>query len=344
MGIFGPGARDGGVSDLGMVHGAEIPVRPSEADGRSKWLRIDYMGATTLILALVLLLLGLNSGGNTVSWTYPLVLTTLPLAAVALAVFVYVEHSIAVEPIIPVRLLLDRTVLSACLTNWFVSMAYFACLFYVPIYFQLLGMSATQAGVRLVPSSLGVCLGSVSVGLIMRSTGKYYVMNILVEGVFVLSLALVSTFTLTTPAWRPFIYLFLSGFGYSGMLTIMLLALIAAVDHNEHALVPSASYAFRSTGSTIGITVASVVFQNILNTQLWTRLGDRAGADVIIPRVRESLDAVKDLPWMYKADVEQIYMDALTATFRAILLMGVMGFVASLFLREHRLYSTLTRK
>lgn len=41
-----------------------------------------------------------------------------------------------------------------------------------------------------------------------------------------------------------------------------------------------------------GITVASVVFQNILNTQLWTRLGNRAGAEVIISRVRDSLDEV----------------------------------------------------
>ena len=169
-------------------------------------------------------------------------------------------------------------------------------------------------------------------------------MNILVGGVLFLSLGLVSTFTLTTPAWRPFVYLFLSGIGYSGMLTIMLSALIAAVDHKEHALVTPASYAFRSAGSTIGITVASVVFQNVLNTQLWTRLGDRAGADVIIPRVREILDAVKDLPWTWKADVEQIYMNALTATFQAILLIGVMGFVASLFLREHQLYTTITRK
>ena len=145
----------------------KIAVRPSEADSRSRWLRIDYLGEITLILALVVLLLGLNSGGNTVPWTHPLVLITLPLAAVVLAVFVYVEHSIAVEPITPVRLLLDRTVFSACLTNCFMSMAYIALLFYVPLYFQLQGMSGTQAGVRLVPSSLGVCLGSVSVGLIM---------------------------------------------------------------------------------------------------------------------------------------------------------------------------------
>ena len=154
-----------------------------------------------------------------------------------------------------------------------------------------------------MPSSLGVGLGSVSVGLIMRSTGKYYILNIFVEGVLVLSLALVSTFTLTTPAWRPFVYLFLTGVGYSGMLTIMLLAMIAAVDHKEQALVTSASYTFRSTGSTIGITVASAVFQNVLNTQLWTRLGKRDGADVIIPKVRKNLDGVKDMEGGRRADL-----------------------------------------
>ena len=53
-------------------------------------------------------------------------------------------------------------------------------------------------------------------------------------------------------------------------------------------LVTSASYAFRSTVSTIGIAMASAVFQNVLNTQLWKQLGKfRPGADVFIPRVRK---------------------------------------------------------
>lgn len=39
---------------------------PTQTSDGNRWKRIDYAGATTLILALVLLLLGLNSGGNTV--------------------------------------------------------------------------------------------------------------------------------------------------------------------------------------------------------------------------------------------------------------------------------------
>ena len=151
-------------------------------------------------------------------------------------------------------------------------------------------MTVTEAGVRLIPSPLGVCLGSVGVGLVMRRYGRYYVLNMASEGILLLSLALVSTLTLTTPLWRPFIYLFISDVRYSGMLTTMLLAVIAGVDHKEQALFSSASYAFRSTDSTIDITIASDVFQNVLSMQLWDQLDDQEGADEIIPRVRDSLE------------------------------------------------------
>ena len=128
------------------------------------------------------------------------------------------------------------------------------------------------------------------------------------------------------------------------MLTIMLLALIAAVDHKEQALITSASYAFRSTGSTIGITIASAVFQNVLSMQLWDQLGDRDGADEIIPRVRDSLDAIKGLPLHWKMGVMQVYMTALRAVFLTILGIGALGAIASLFLREHKLHTNLARK
>ena len=129
-----------------------IPIKPSD---QSTWKRIDYPGALALISALVLLLLGINSGGNLVPWTSPLVLVSLPLSAVSLVLFIYIEAKWASEPVIPVRLLLDRTVLSACLTNWFTSMCQYSILFYGPIYFQVKGLSTTAAGARLVPASVG---------------------------------------------------------------------------------------------------------------------------------------------------------------------------------------------
>lgn len=329
------------VSGILVYFFVNIPVRETD---RARWRRIDWLGAFTLILTLILLLLGLNSGGNVVPWTHPLVLTTLPLSAVFLFVFIYVESSYAEEPVIPVRLLLNRTVLSACLTNWFMTMANFGLLFYGPIYFQVRGYSATQAGIRLIPSAVGIAVGSVGCGMIMRWLGRYYALNICIQAVFLLGLALVSTFNVNTPETLPFLYFFLTGIGYSGMLTVTLLALIAAVDHSHQAVITSASYAFRSTGSTIGITIASSVFQNIVKTQLWSRFGDRKDAATIIPRVRDSLDEIQNLPPSWKEGVKGVYMDALRGVFLTLLGIGVLAASVSMLMREHKLHSNLARR
>lgn len=107
----------GGICGFIMV---DVPIKETEED---KLNRVDFLGAFLLVASLVLLLLGLNSGGNIVPWNHPLVFVSLPLSVVLLAGFVYVEDRVALEPIIPVHLLLNRTVAAACLVNWFMTMS-----------------------------------------------------------------------------------------------------------------------------------------------------------------------------------------------------------------------------
>jgi len=320
----------------------KIPVKETN---KSRIKRVDFLGAFTLVVTLVLLLLGLNSGGNIVPWNHPLVYVSIPLSFISLLLFIYIEDQVAAEPIIPVRLLLNRTVAAACLTNWFTTMAIFSYMYYGPIYFQVRGYSATAAGARLIPSSIGSSIGSLGAGLIMRATGRYYILNMGIEATFVLSGALlVAVMNLYTPAWPPFVIFFLGGVGYGGMLTVTLLALISAVDHKYQAVITSASYAFRSTGSTLGITIASAVFQNILSARLWSKFGDRKNAAEIIGRIRDSIDEVNHLPVGWKAGVLESYMDALQGVWISTLVLCALGAGISLLMRENVLHSNLQRK
>ncbi|PYI05480.1 MFS general substrate transporter [Aspergillus sclerotiicarbonarius CBS 121057] len=329
------------VSGILVAVTVRVPVKTSE---NAKLKRVDFLGALTLVISLVLLLLGLNTGGNQVSWTHPLILTSLPLAAVFFGLFIYIEANIASEPVIPVRLLLDRTVFSACLTNWFSTMAVFGLLFYLPLFFQVQGLSATAAGVRLIPQAIGTSLGSLGSGILMRSTGRYQVFSHVSMSLMVLSGILICTLSLTTPSWLPFIYFFLMGTAYGSMLTITLVALISAVDHKHHAVITSASYAFRSTGSTIGITVASAVFQNILKSGLWSRFGTREHAGELIGRIRDSLEEIRHLPADWIPGVLDAYMDSLRAVFLTLLGLSVLGAMVSMGMREHKLHSNLARR
>ncbi|CAI7655740.1 unnamed protein product [Penicillium discolor] len=319
----------------------DIPVKESDT---ARIKRVDFLGAITLVLTLVTLLLGLNTGGNQVPWTHPLVLTSLVSSAVFLGLFIYVEAVVASEPVIPVRLLLDRTVAAACLTNWFGTMAVFGLLFYLPVYFQVQGFSATAAGARLIPQAIGTSIGSLGSGLIMRASGRYAFLNYVAMSIQVLSAGLICTLNLSTPVGLPFLYFFLGGASYGSMLTITLVALISSVDHQHHAVVTSASYAFRSTGSTIGITVASAVFQNTLKLGLWSRLGEREDAKELIGRLRDSLDEIWKMPADLTPGVLDAYMASLRAVFVTLLGVAVLGALTSLAMREHKLHNNLARR
>ncbi|RAH40834.1 MFS multidrug transporter [Aspergillus brunneoviolaceus CBS 621.78] len=329
------------VSGILVTVMVKVPVKDTD-DAKLK--RVDFLGAVTLVTTLVLFLLGLNTGGNQLPWTHPLILVSLPLAAVSFALFLYIEAKIASEPVIPVRLLLDRTVFSACLTNWFGTMTVFGLLFYLPLFFQVQGLSATAAGVRLIPQAIGTSIGSLGAGVLMRSTGRYKVFVRITLTLLVIASILISTLSLTTPAWLPFIYFFLMGTAYGSMLTLTLVALISAVDHEHHAVITSASYAFRSTGSTIGITVASAVFQNILKSGLWRRFGDREDAGELISKIRDSLDEIHRLPADWVPGVLDAYIDSLRAVFLTLLGLAVLGALVSMGMREHKLHSNLSRR
>ena len=113
-----------------VVFNVRIPVKTSE---KSAFRRVDYPGSVILTVSLVLFLLGANSGGNFLPWTHPLVLTSLPLSGVLLITFALVEEKVASEPIIPVRLFIDRTVSASCLSFWFTFMAFYGVVYYMPV-------------------------------------------------------------------------------------------------------------------------------------------------------------------------------------------------------------------
>jgi len=201
-----------------------------------------------------------------------------------------------------------------------------------------------QTGIRFIPSSVGAAVGSMTAGLLMRTTGKYYWLNSAVQTGMVVSVVLIAVlFRAGLPAWPPFLILLLHGTCYGAMLTVTLLALLAAVGHEHQAVITSASYAFRSTGSTIGITVASAVFQNILKSGLWARFGDYPDAERIIGRVRDDVDEVNRLGPKWRGEVRNAYEEALNGVWVVVLVLAVAGAVSSLFMREHVLHKKLDR-
>jgi MFS family permease len=212
------------------------------------------------------------------------------------------------------------------------------------MYFQLSGSSTTETGIRLIPHTVGASIGSLGTGLIMKKTGTYKLLLMISMTLFVAGEGFVATVNLDTTIWPPILYLFVLGIGFGGTLTTTLLAIIAAVDHEHQAVITSALYAFRSTGSTLGITICSAVYQNILRTELLAKFGDEPGAREEIQRIRDSFEELDHLPSGWRAGVLVSFMDALRGVFLTGLGMAILAFISAAFVREHVLHTTLERR
>ncbi|KAL8671967.1 MAG: hypothetical protein Q9168_003563 [Polycauliona sp. 1 TL-2023] len=320
-------------------------VSPRKLDpSQSSISRVDFMGAILLVSTLVVFMLGITIGGNIVPWSNPLAWGPLPISLLLFAAFLYVEGYVAREPILPLHFLRDRTILCACLVNTFFAMVLYIFLFYIPIYYDILGATSTQAGNALVPIGITLPTGSLLAGYITSKTGRYkYVLWVTLVLLLIGTVAN-CTNTLSTPLWVPTGYLVLIGLATGGMLVVTLVAFTSAVDVSEQALVTSLSYVFRSTGSVMGVAIGSAVYQAVLENKLWQKLGGMDGAEDIIKGVRESLKSIDVLEEGVKKVVKGCYMIALRATFLTTVGFAAAAVVTGLLVRELKLHETLQRE
>ena len=153
------------------------------SDLMAKIRRIDFTGALFLVLAVFTLLYGLDRGGN-VSWDDPITLSVLAGSAALWILFEVVEIHFAKEPFAPKRIIANRALIASNLCNFFVTAIGMCIIFHLALYVQAVaGRKASEAGVALIPSVTTSVIGSLSCGIIMQKSGKYYWLTV---GCFIL--------------------------------------------------------------------------------------------------------------------------------------------------------------
>lgn len=151
----------------------ELP-KLEDSHWASKLKRIDFLGAFTLITAVFCLLVGMDRGSN-VAWLDKYTLACCLVSIPLFVIFIFVEMKVASHPFAPGHIIFQRSLLASYMCNFFAVGAHMGSIFYVPLYFQAVdGMSATSAGVRLIPVMFCSVSGSLFGGKVMQRTGKYY--------------------------------------------------------------------------------------------------------------------------------------------------------------------------
>jgi predicted MFS family arabinose efflux permease len=300
--------------------------------------KIDFPGAITLSLAVFLLAFGLDNGSNE-GWSDIATIVTLTLTPVLFAAFILIETKWASHPFAPGHVIFDPSVLAAYGANFFGVAAQMGAWFFVALFYQgALALTASESGLMFLPGTISALLGSLGGGLAMRRTGKYYWLTLVGYAMVLLSLVLVVLFSgvAIKSLVGVLVAMIILALGASISITTTLIAIISNTAPEDMAVAVACSYLFRSLGTTIGISISTAVLQQVLKTELTSRLNDtRAGE--IAERVRESLDYIRELPVDVASVVRDCYAVATSWACLPAIVMIILCLVSSAFIREKKL-------
>ncbi|EPS34264.1 hypothetical protein PDE_09228 [Penicillium oxalicum 114-2] len=284
-----------------------------------KLLQLDFLGTTFLVTGVVCLVLALQWGGQTYTWSNGRVVACLVLMGVLLIAFVAVQILVPKTATLPVRIFSQRSIISGFWQTLCVGSGNYIFVYFLPIWFQSIkGNTAVESGIRLLPMMLSMVVGSVGGGIVNSKIGYYTPLAIIGSCIMSVGAGLLTTFEVNTGAGKWIGYQIVYGIGLGLCFQIPNLAAQTVLPKPD---VPS-GLALMLFGQLIGAAVFVSVGENILANQLVKRLSGLPGFNrslVTSGGVTELLDAI---PANLRDTVLHSYNEALRKVFQAGLIIS----------------------
>ncbi|KAF8558994.1 vacuolar amino acid permease [Imleria badia] len=330
----------------------KLPDTVASEGTYSKLSRIDFLGSFTLVASVASMLSAISiKTTEELPWSHPLIWGLLTVSGIFGVAFAYVEARWAPYPVMPLRLISQRTPLAVALANFMASMTAYSMLYNVPLYFSAARLnSSTDAGLHLLPHSVALSMGSVIAGwsVRMRKTGKLYGLTLVSAALCILASVLVASWNEKTPTLRLWLDIVPQGFGMASLITTTLIAMIAGVYKEDMAVATGITYLFRTTGQVLGVSLSGALVQSVLLHQLKKRITGPGSSDhrpgVLTDRmvhiIRHSISSIPDLaPSLRKVAIES-YATALRVVFISQVAINILVFIACIPIEEHSLPGT----
>ena len=221
-------------------------------------------GAVTLSVALVPLLI-VAEQGQSWGWASTKAIVCYAIGAVGLVSFLLVERALGDEALIPLRLFGNRTVAVASIGSIFIGMGMFGGLAALPLYLQIVkGASPTEAGLLLLPLTLGIMFGSILSGQLISRTGRYRRYPIIGAALLTGALFAFHYVGADTPLWRTMTIMVFFGIGLGFNFQPLTLAVQNAVSPRDIGVATSSATFTRQIGGTLGTAVfLSILFSTV---------------------------------------------------------------------------------
>ncbi|KAI5779828.1 siderophore iron transporter-like protein [Geopyxis carbonaria] len=281
-------------------------TNPRAASGRTLsqslvhyFWEFDLPGVLLICAGFVLILLPLSLANSArEQWRSGSIIAMFVIGGLCLIAFALYERFVARKTFIPYDLLLDRTVLGACLLAMTLFVSFYCWDSYYSSYVQVVhNQNIKNAGYIYNIYSIGSCFWSLVVAAIIRATKKFkYLALAFGVPLYILGTGLMIHFRQahTDIGYVVMCQIFVAFAG--GTLVICEeLAVMSASPHQNVAAVLAFIGLFSSIGGGIGAAISGAIWTNTLPGELLAKLPEAAKADYLT--IYSSLPAQLAYPW-----------------------------------------------
>ncbi|MEA5454101.1 MFS transporter [Sinomonas sp. JGH33] len=302
--------------------------------------KIDWLGAILLTASVSTLLIWVSFAGQPdyYDWWSWQTAAMVGGSVVGILLLILVESKVA-QPIIPLKIVANRTTALSIIASAAVGVSMYASSSFIGQYFQVArGATPTEAGLLTLPMIAGNFLGSVVTGQLITRFGKWK--GYLLAGtVFIVGgMGLLGTIDHSTDLTITGVYSFVLGVGLGMTMQNLVLAVQNTVPVTVIGAASSTVAFFRSVFGAIGVSVLGAVLNN-RSGELITQ-GLQAKGIKTASGGGASLD-IKDMPAPIADIVRGAFGDASARVFLIAGIVGIVAFLAVLFIKEVPLRRTV---
>lgn len=317
-------------------------------------LRIDWWGATALVVSLVPLLTVAEQGRQW-GWDSPRSVACYVIGAAGAVAFVVAERAMGDAALIPLRIFRIRPAAVTIAASVIVGMAMFGGIMLLPQYMQIVhGASPTEAGLLMLPMVLGLMTGSIGSGQVISRTGHIRWFPVVGSAVMVVGLFLLSLCSADTAMIWVSLSMLVLGLGLGNCLQPILLIVQSSVPPSEIGVATSSATFFRQIGGTLGVAVfLSVLFSTVggniedaIVAESQTPAWQQAVAEgheldpATIEQIQEDSSFIETLPPAFAHPFQVGFAESMDLVFLMAAGVGVLAFLILLLLPPVELRAT----
>lgn len=213
--------------------------------------RLDILGAALMCAATVALLLALSWGGTHFRWLSLPILGLLALSVLLWAGF-GLRVATASEPLMPVSILANQVVRTGVPAAAFAMGTLVGLSIQMPLYLEgVMGLTASESGVALIPLMAGVVVGATGAGKVMGSVTHYKRLPLVGLVASMAALSVLALWPLGLPVIVVGLAMGVTGVGLGTVLPVSTVAIQNAVPLPQMGTATGVVNLFRSLGGAV---------------------------------------------------------------------------------------------